>query len=136
VACPYTVKETQAFLGFCNFYRRFIANYSAIARPLFDLTLERHCFHGPLHIKLRFAALISQFTQALSLPCLTTPQPFRLITDASVFATALFLEQPDLLIVAPVAYFSSHSSLQSVITLFMIKNSLPLSVLLRLPPLS
>jgi len=32
VACPTMVKETQAFLGFCNFYRRFIANYSAIAR--------------------------------------------------------------------------------------------------------
>jgi hypothetical protein len=33
-----TVKEVQSFLGFCNFYRRFIKDYSAIARPLFDLT--------------------------------------------------------------------------------------------------
>jgi len=33
-----TLKELQAFLGLCNFYQRFIENYSTIARPLFDLT--------------------------------------------------------------------------------------------------
>ena len=35
---PKTVKEVQKFLGFCNFYRRFVKDYSALARPLFDLT--------------------------------------------------------------------------------------------------
>ena len=35
---PRTLKELQAFLGLCNFYRRFIENYSTIARPLFNLT--------------------------------------------------------------------------------------------------
>ena len=33
-----TVKDIQKFLGFCNFYRRFIKGYSELARPLFDLT--------------------------------------------------------------------------------------------------
>ena len=32
---PTTVKELQSFLGFCNFYRRFIHDYSKIAQPLF-----------------------------------------------------------------------------------------------------
>uniref|UniRef100_A0A4W5RRF9 ribonuclease H n=1 Tax=Hucho hucho TaxID=62062 RepID=A0A4W5RRF9_9TELE len=31
---PTTVKELQRFLGFANFYRRFIRNYSTIASPL------------------------------------------------------------------------------------------------------
>ena len=33
-----TVKEVQAFLGFANFYRRFIKNYSKVAQPLTELT--------------------------------------------------------------------------------------------------
>jgi len=32
------VKNIQEFLGFCNFYRRFIRNYLALAHPLFNLT--------------------------------------------------------------------------------------------------
>jgi hypothetical protein len=35
---PRTVKDTQKFLGFCNFYRQFVKDYSHIARPLFNLT--------------------------------------------------------------------------------------------------
>lgn len=34
---PTKLKELQSFLGFCNFYRRFIQGYSKIARPLNDL---------------------------------------------------------------------------------------------------
>ena len=30
--------DVQAFLGFMNFYRRFIQDFSAKARPFFDLT--------------------------------------------------------------------------------------------------
>jgi hypothetical protein len=32
------VKKLQLFLGFCNFYRLFIENYSRIAKPLHRLT--------------------------------------------------------------------------------------------------
>ena len=31
---PRSLKEVQSFLGFCNFYQRFIKGYSKIARPL------------------------------------------------------------------------------------------------------
>ncbi len=34
---PTSIKELQRFLGFTNFYRRFIQNYSSIAGPLTDL---------------------------------------------------------------------------------------------------
>ena len=35
---PKTVKQEQSFLGFANFYRRFIKNFSKIALPLTTLT--------------------------------------------------------------------------------------------------
>ncbi|KAG1955575.1 interleukin-1 receptor accessory protein-like 1-A [Pimephales promelas] len=35
---PTDLKSLRSFLGFCGFYRRFIKNYSAIVRPLTDLT--------------------------------------------------------------------------------------------------
>jgi predicted aspartyl protease len=37
---PRTVKGIQSFLGFCNFYRRFIREYGIIARPLVRLTRQ------------------------------------------------------------------------------------------------
>src|SRR4051812_19078036 len=35
---PKNIKEVQSFLGLCNYYRRFIGDYSKIATPLTDLT--------------------------------------------------------------------------------------------------
>jgi len=35
---PESLTETQSFLGFANFYRRFIHDYSRVARPLTKLT--------------------------------------------------------------------------------------------------
>lgn len=35
---PTHLKALQSFLGFCGYYRRFIANYAAIVRPLSELT--------------------------------------------------------------------------------------------------
>ena len=35
---PESQTEVQSFLGFANFYRRFIQNYSQVARPLTELT--------------------------------------------------------------------------------------------------
>ena len=37
---PSKKKEVQAFLGFANYYRRFIANYSAKAHSLIELTKD------------------------------------------------------------------------------------------------
>ena len=37
---PTNMKEVQSFLGFVNFYRRFIHDFSKIGCPLFDLTKQ------------------------------------------------------------------------------------------------
>ena len=41
---PRTVHGIQSFLGFCNFYRRFIRDYSQIAAPLTCLTRKNYEF--------------------------------------------------------------------------------------------
>src|SRR6266513_5219487 len=47
---PRMVKEVQAFLGFANYYRRFIKNYSSQAGPLTQLTQKDQTFEwGPHH---------------------------------------------------------------------------------------
>src|SRR4030088_2468869 len=35
---PETVKQVRSFLGFCNFYRKFIGRYAEISKPLTELT--------------------------------------------------------------------------------------------------
>ena len=37
---PMKVKEVQSFLGFVNFYQKFIHNFSDITRPLYALTCK------------------------------------------------------------------------------------------------
>ena len=41
---PTIVKEVQSFLGFANFYRQFIKDYSKIAVPLTNLTKKDQAF--------------------------------------------------------------------------------------------
>ena len=67
---PRTVKQVQAFLGFCNFYRRFIKNFSDVARPLFDLTKKGVAFLWTQSQTTSFQTLIHAFVTApvLALP--------------------------------------------------------------------
>lgn len=43
-AAPKTVKGVQAFIGFANFYRKFIDGFSNIVRPIMALTHKDHTF--------------------------------------------------------------------------------------------
>ena len=94
---PRTVKQVQAFLGFCNFYRRFIKNFLDIAHTLFDLTRKEAPFIWASPQETSFRTLIQAF---VTVPVLALPdhsRPFRLITDASDFMTGAILELPDAL---------------------------------------
>ena len=104
---PAKLKDVQAFLGFCNFYRRFIHHFSDIAKPLHALARKDTPFHWSHPEEKAFRTLIQAFTSA---PVLSLPDrklPFRLITDASDYALGAILEQPDALNTwHPVAYYS------------------------------
>ena len=41
---PCTIKQVLSFLGFCNFYQRFIKDFTCIADPLTQLTKKDHSF--------------------------------------------------------------------------------------------
>jgi transposase InsO family protein len=104
---PANVKKVQSFLGFCNFYRRFIKDYSTIARPLFDLTKKDIPFVWGTAQQQAYDALLHAFTTAPLLALPDPTKPYRLITDASDFAIGAILEQPDALNRwHPVAYHS------------------------------
>ena len=90
---PTSVKEVQAFLGFANFYRRFICDYSNIAMPLTTLTRKNHQFNWTIEADTTFHELRTKFIQA---PILLHPNfelPFIVETDASDMATGAILSQ-------------------------------------------
>ena len=72
---PIKVKEVQSFLGFCNFYCRFIKDYLKIAKPLFELTQKEHSWDWTLACKEAFQMLKTIFTESLVLIMLDTRTP-------------------------------------------------------------
>jgi RNase H-like domain found in reverse transcriptase/Reverse transcriptase (RNA-dependent DNA polymerase)/Integrase zinc binding domain/Chromo (CHRromatin Organisation MOdifier) domain/gag-polyprotein putative aspartyl protease len=90
---PKTVKEIQSFLGFANFYRRFIAGYSKVASPMSDLTKKDTPFEWGNKQEEAFQELKSRFTTE---PILDTADPSRpkvVETDASDRAIGACLNQ-------------------------------------------
>ncbi len=87
------VKDVQSFIGFVNFYRRFIQNFSEIARPLHALTWKLKDWLWGAAEQQAFDALKNAIT---STPMLTFPSRsslFRLECNASNFATGAILSQ-------------------------------------------
>jgi hypothetical protein len=64
---PTSVKGVRSFLGFANFYRRFIKDFSDLVRPLTDLTYKDQHFTWSLEADIAFERLKAIFTSALAL---------------------------------------------------------------------
>ena len=89
---PTTIRDVQCFLGFANFYRIFIKDYSKIATPLTRLTCKDK-LEWSTEADQAFEILKTAFTSA---PILTHPdfqKPFFLESDASDFALGAVLSQ-------------------------------------------
>src|SRR5467141_4659861 len=90
---PTNLKAVQAFLGFTNFYRRFIVGFSDIVIPLIHLTRKDTPFSwGPDHTK-AFGALKHAFTMAPILAHFNPDNPIVVETDASDYAIAAIISQ-------------------------------------------
>jgi hypothetical protein len=97
----------QSFLGFCNFYRRFIREYSRIARPLNQLTRKDRPFVFDAQCAHAFKTLKERLISSPLLVHFSPDSPTRLETDASdgVIAGVLAQKHQDSEW-HPVAFFS------------------------------
>jgi RNase H-like domain found in reverse transcriptase len=90
---PRNLKETQSFLGFINFYQRFIQDFAKVTRPLNDLTWKDTPFRWTNVECNTFLKLKSLVT---SVPILVFPSKsgrFQVEADTSGYATGAVLSQ-------------------------------------------
>ncbi|GJR65690.1 reverse transcriptase domain-containing protein [Tanacetum coccineum] len=90
---PTTVKGVHSFLGHAGFYRRFIQDFSKIARPMTHLLEKETPFFFSEECIESFNTLKRKLTKA---PILIAPDwdlPFELMCDASDFAIGAVLGQ-------------------------------------------
>ena len=90
---PRKIKDIQSFLGFANFYRRFIPNYSKITVPLTRLTRKDIPWDFTEDCRQAFNLLEQAFTSAPILAHYVPEHPVVVETDASDYAIAAILSQ-------------------------------------------
>ena len=88
---PKKVKDIQSFLGFANFYRRFIFNYSDIVIPLTRLTRKDTPWNFNENCRKAFNTLKQAFTTAPILMHWVPDAQLVVETDASDYAFAAIL---------------------------------------------
>ncbi|XP_061596715.1 F-box only protein 40-like [Cololabis saira] len=109
---PTRRRDLQGFLGFANFDRKFVRNFSTVAAPLTALTSPKVPFHWNAQQEDAFSKLENCFTTA---PVLTVPDPslqFIVEVDASETGVGAVLSQrsPKDKKLDPCAYYSHRLS--------------------------
>nr|KYP43574.1 Retrovirus-related Pol polyprotein from transposon opus [Cajanus cajan] len=90
---PTNVKGIRSFLGHAGFYRRFIQDFSKIAKPLSNLLVKDIKFHFDDNCLSSFSLLKQKLCSA---PVITSPYwnfDFELMCDASDYAVGVVLGQ-------------------------------------------
>nr|GEZ85671.1 reverse transcriptase domain-containing protein [Tanacetum cinerariifolium] len=90
---PPTVKGIRSFLGHAGFYRRFIKDFSKIARPMTRLLEKDASFIFSPECVNAFRTLKTKLCEAPILIALNWDMPFELMYDASDFAIGAVLGQ-------------------------------------------
>ena len=104
---PTNLKTIQEFLGFCNFYRRFIPNFSPISKPLTLLLQKDSDFLWTQSQTSAFEQLKAAFSSASMLKHPDDSKPFFVETDASDFGLGGVLSQTNAKnVLQPIAFYS------------------------------
>ena len=90
---PKTKRDVRSFLGTCSYYRRFIQDFAAIARPLHSLTEKNCTFKWTQECEVSFEKLKAALSSAPILGFPDMSKPFILDTDASGFGIGAVLSQ-------------------------------------------
>ncbi|QRW18200.1 Retrotransposable element Tf2 protein [Rhizoctonia solani] len=108
---PKTVKQVQAFLGFVNYLRRFIPNFSSVACPLHNLTKKESLWSWGVTEEVAFQELKALVTKSPVLIHSNPKLPYYQETDASGVAMgAILSQQGEDNRLHPVAYMSKSFS--------------------------
>jgi len=102
---PTKKKELQQFLGFCNFYCRFIHKYSYIAKPLTTLTRDI-LWKWDVEQQTTFESLINPITSEPVLALIRPNGQLRIEADTSDYAIGAILSQKQDNKWHPIAYLS------------------------------
>ena len=85
------MREVQSFLGIVNFNRKFIKDFSKIARPLSNLTKKNQPFVWTRECQDAFNRLIQKTVKAPMLRTFDNERSTRIKTNASNFAIGAYL---------------------------------------------
>ena len=108
---PTTRRQLQRFLGFANFYRRFIRNFAGEAKPLYELTKRTVDWNWAPQCEEAFQRLKRCFVTAPALRIYDWEKPAVVEVDASDWsAGGTLLQEGDDGELYPVAYFSAKHS--------------------------
>ena len=106
---PTHLKEAQGFIGFCNFYRRFIKGFSKIVRPIVKLTLKDAPFVWSEACQKAFDELKQAVSSAPILRHFDRSREAILETDSSDYVNGGVLSQyDDDGVLHPVAFYSKN----------------------------
>lgn len=103
---PKNLKELQRFIGFVNFYRKYIPEFSRIALPLYKLCKKDITYIWNEQAQVAFDTLRKKL---MNPPVLAYPRfdlPFVVISDASNYAAAAILTNRDGKEERPIQFFS------------------------------
>jgi transposase InsO family protein len=103
---PKNLVNLQSFLGLCNYYRKFVRNFSSIAAPLTNLTKKSVTFEWTSVQETAFTQLKEALMNTPILRNADNSLPFEVQTDASETGIGAVLQQKSEDGILPVAYMS------------------------------
>ena len=90
---PMNVHDVRSFLGFGNYFRKFVQAYSSLVLPLTDLTKKDKPFEWTTQCEQAFRGVIWNLTNAPVLAIADPKKPYEVVCDASGWALGAVLLQ-------------------------------------------